>query len=54
MSKTYFETALDYSEDYKPVKYWQNTDIEMIWFTKAQLNQFIKHIVESEKSKTEK
>ncbi|WP_160111061.1 hypothetical protein [Dysgonomonas sp. Marseille-P4361] len=54
MSKNYFEAALDFSEDYKPVKYWENEEIEMIWFTRRQLNQFIKHIVESEKTKTEK
>lgn len=51
MSKTYFDDALDFSEDYKPVKYWQNTEVEMIWFTRQQLNQFIKHVIESEKLK---
>lgn len=54
MSKNYFDDALDFSEDYKPVKYWENKEIEMIWFTRRQLNQFIKHIIESEKAKTEK
>lgn len=54
MSKNYFEDALDFSEDYKPVKYWESKEIEMIWFTRRQLNQFIKHIVEQEKLKNEK
>lgn len=54
MSKNYFDAALDFSEDYKPVKYWESKDIEMVWFTRPQLNQFIKYIIENEKSKTEK
>ncbi len=54
MSKTYFDDALNFSEDYKPVQYWENTEVEMIWFTKKQLNQFVQHIIESEKLKNEK
>lgn len=54
MSKLYLDAALEMCEDWKPERYWQNTEIEMIWFTKKQLNQFIKHIVEQEKQNTGK
>lgn len=50
--KKYQEMALEICEDWKPEKYWQSTEIEMIWFTKKQLSQFIKSIIESE-TKTE-
>ena len=52
--RKYQEMALELCEDWKPEKYWQSTEIEMIWFTKKQLSQFIKSIVESEKQKIEK
>ena len=52
--KKYQEMALELCEDWKPEKYWQNTEIEMIWFTKKQLSQFIKSIIEEEKQKIEK
>lgn len=52
--KKYQQMALELCEDWKPERYWESKEIETIWFTKKQLNQFIKHIIESEKQKIEK
>lgn len=51
--KKYQEMALELCEDWKPVARWECTEVETIWFTRQQLNQFIKSIIEQEKSKTE-
>lgn len=50
----YQELAREMCEDWKPVAQWECTEIETIWFTRQQLNQFIKHIIDNEKRKNEK
>ena len=50
--KKYQKMALEICEDWKPEKHWECKEIQTIWFTAAQLNKFIKSIVESVTEKT--
>ncbi|MFR0679403.1 hypothetical protein [Dysgonomonas mossii] len=51
--KKYQKMALEICEDWKPEKHWECKEIQTIWFTAAQLNKFIKSIIESVTEKNE-
>ena len=50
----YIELAKDKCYDWRPTKHWECNEIELIYFDRKGLQEFINGIVESEKRKNEK
>lgn len=52
--KNYMDLAQEKCWDWKPETCWTSNEIEFIWFDRKGLTEFIKAIVENEKTKNEK